>query len=190
MNYYKGIVLLIFFTSLLGCAAAGVVYTSDPYKKIDNAYSLMRQGRAIPAERLGKEALADFTKSSDKFGIAEAHLFFGQFYKHKTYRAYASYYKDGNEYDPTNGKAIFHSAKAVETFINLGNYTQAAKAEFSLANSYIKSDKNKACQLYDKSLVSYEKGKKLNPGESFWFDPRFNSFEDLVNAYKKGKNCV
>jgi len=188
MKQYKGMLLGIVILSLVGCSAAGVVHTNDPYKKIDQAYSLMNQGRAIPAERLAKEALSDFTKSNDKFGIAEAHVFFGQFYKHKTYRSYASYYKEGNEYDPTSGKSISHSAKAADVYIGIGNYTQAAKAQFALANAYLDSNKQKSCELYDESLESYNKGKKLNPRERFNFNPNFKSYEELVNAFKS-KYC-
>lgn len=41
-----------------GCAAVGVVETSDPWQKFLNACGLMSAGRVLPAEPMLRESLA------------------------------------------------------------------------------------------------------------------------------------
>ncbi|MFS1526319.1 hypothetical protein ACL7TT_19850 [Microbulbifer sp. 2304DJ12-6] len=98
----KCIVLVIISAYILGCAAAGVPYTSDPTEKLQNAYYLMNnEGRALPAEKLGLEALSDFKKVNNTYGEAEAEHFLGTFYKSQVYRSYSDFYIKHGEYDPT-----------------------------------------------------------------------------------------
>jgi len=189
MKNYRLLFLSCCLTILSGCAAFGVPYTSDPLTKLSYSYTLMNQGRPLPAEKLANEALESFTKDGNTFGMADVHIFFGQLYKHSSYRSFSKYYEEQGEYDPTNGKAIFHSQEAVELFESIGNFTQTAKAKFALANAYLGSNNEKACLLYDETLEAYEKGKTVNPGDSFQFNQYYKTFEGLVEAFK-GEYCV
>ena len=188
MNKLKLLSILFLTTAVLGCSSSGVIYTVDPMQKLVNGYDLMNQGRAIPAERLGKEALASFTGSSDQNGIAESHIFLGQLYKHKAYRDAADFYKKNNEYDPTNRKSISHTQQAIDIYEAMGNYVQMAKGQFALANAYLSSDNSKSCSLYEESITSIAKGKIENPGESFQFNPSYGSAEEMINSFK-AKYC-
>jgi len=186
----KGSVLIyVGMIFLTGCAAFGVPYTSDPYTKVDYSYTLLSQGRALPAEKLTNEALQEFIKTGDTRGEAEAHVFFGQFYKSPTYRSYAPFYKKQGEYDPSNDKAISHSLLAVELYEGINNYMQAAKAKFSLATAYLDVDQVKACNSFDETLVSYKKGETENPTETFQYNNYYGSFEGLIDAFKR-KFCT
>jgi len=171
-----------------GCSAFGVPYTSDPYTKIDYGYTLVNQGRALPAEKLAKEALKEFHETGNTRGIAEAHVFLGQFYKSPTYRSYAPFYKKHDEYDPGNGKAISHILRAVELYKELNNYTQVAKAKFALASAYLNNDRLKACEIFDETVMAYKKDKIENPEETFKYNQYYGNFEALVEAFK-GKFC-
>ena len=184
MKKYRCIIFFSIMAGLLGCSAAGVVYTSDPYKKLNNAYALMNQGRPIPAERSAKEALASYAESNNKAGVAESHIFFGQLYKHKSYELFDTSARQINE-ESSRDKSIYHSQKAVDIYTDLGNYTQAAKAKFALANGYVKKDKATACRLYDESVMDFTKGKRLNTTEGFKFNPKFKSFESMVASFKQ-----
>ena len=188
MKTVRILVLMLSGLVLFGCSAAGVPYTSDPNKKLDYAYALTHQHRGLPAEKLGKEALLSFEKKNDKYGAAEANVFLGQYYKSDLYRANASFYKRYNEYDETNGKSISYLGRAVSEFLEINNYMQASKSTFALANAYGKSDKDKVCELYDRSLELFAKGKIHNPRETFSFSSHFKSFEDMVFVFK-GKYC-
>lgn len=170
---------------LSGCAAALVPYTSDPNTKLKNSYSLVSAGRAIPAEKFAKEALETFESENNFEGMAEAHVFLGQFYRSQTYRRYSNFYKGIDSYDPTNGKSIHHSQLAVDIYSQIKNYTQKAKAKSVLATAYLTEDRNKACVLFDESLDAYAKGKEETPLESFEYNNYYGSFNGLIEAYKK-----
>lgn len=177
--------LVLIAITLSGCAAALVPYTSDPNKKLRNSYSLLSAGRAIPAEKFAKEALETFKNESNIEGMAEAHVFLGQFYKSQTYRRYEKFYRARDSYDPTNGKAIHHSQLAVDLYSQIMNYTQKAKAQSVLATAYLTEDRRKACVLFDESLKAYEIGKEETPLESFEYNDYYGSFNGLIEAYKK-----
>ena len=64
-----------FWLSLLmsGCAAIGVVATSDPHVKLNDAENLfITQNRPLPAERLIREAMAIYQERDDPHGLANA----------------------------------------------------------------------------------------------------------------------
>ena len=134
----KRVIISIISIFVLGCSAAGVPYTSDPMKKVSQAYQLMNTDlRGIAAERLGLQALADFEKSNDAYGIAEAHTFLGLFYKNKSYRDHKDFYIKHDEYDPTSAKSIKHFELAVDAFEKDGDYWGVSKAYFSMGNAYL-----------------------------------------------------
>ena len=170
---------------LSGCAAALVPYTSDPNTKLKNSYALLSTGRALPAEKFAKEALETFESENDFEGMAEAHVFLGQFYKSQTYRSYENFYKSNDSYDPSNGKSIHHSQLAVDLYHQIKNYTQQAKAKSVLATAYLTEDRNRACSLFDESLETYEIGKVETPLESFEYNTYYGSFNGLIEAYQQ-----
>jgi len=74
MNKYK-ITILVFVVALLtACAGVGVVATSDPLTKFNDAEHLfMKQGRPLIAERLIHEAMAIYKERGDNRGLGHAH---------------------------------------------------------------------------------------------------------------------
>jgi tetratricopeptide (TPR) repeat protein len=175
---------------LSGCAAALVPYTSDPYKKIEYAYSLWRDQRPQPAERLGKEALADFEKDNDIFGQAEAHHFLGNFYKSREYKNVNFF----PSYDPTSKTSINHFEKATVLYKQEKDMWGASKAIFSMANAY-SIDKNleKSCELLNESLRTY-KSAVLTPDSRgrthlHTHNPNFKDMESMIRGFMKHENC-
>ena len=80
------------------------------------------KGRRIAAEKLGKEALTDFRKLKNIYGVAEAHTFLGLFYNNKSFREFKVFYIQHNEYDPSAAKSIKHFTLAVKAFEQYGDY--------------------------------------------------------------------
>jgi hypothetical protein len=176
---------------LLGCAAAGVPYTSDPMTKLDYAYQLMNtDGRGLAAEKLGLEALTDLEKSNNLYGVAEAHTFLGLFYKNKSYRDHKDFYIKHNEYDPTTGKSIKHFQLAAKAFEKDGDYWGVSKALFSMGNAYI-SDKitDKGCEKYSESLFIYLSDKNVFKGRVHPHNPAFKSYDVMIQSFIN-KYCV
>ncbi|MGR6874964.1 hypothetical protein ACU6U9_22370 [Pseudomonas sp. HK3] len=171
---------------LQGCSAALVPYTSDPDKKLSYAYSLMNQGRIHPAERLGKESLNDFTELNNEFGMAESHVFLASLYKGTANATNPKFHVKFPDHDPKNGKAILHATKAIELFTKLNKLMQVSKTQFVLANFYLGQElKEKGCNLYDASIINYNKGVALDPNTGFAINnPNFKNFPDMVAAFK------
>ena len=170
---------------LLGCSAAGVPYTSDPWTKLNYAYQLMdTQGRGIAAEKLGLEALADFKKSKDIYGIAETQTLLGLFYKNRSYRDHKEFYIRHNEYDPTASTSIKHFEEAVKAFEEDGDYWGVSKALFSMGNAYTTDDDYvNACLKYNESLTIYQSDKNVFNGRVHPYNPAFKSFDSMIEAF-------
>jgi tetratricopeptide (TPR) repeat protein len=62
---------------LSGCAAVGVLPTSDPATKIRDAYDMMNQNRGEMAKKFATEALAIYENKNDLDGAARAHSVLG-----------------------------------------------------------------------------------------------------------------
>lgn len=174
---------------ILGCAAAGVPYTSDPTEKLNNAYYLMNsEGRALPAEKLGLEALADFKAANDIYGEAEAEHFLGTFYKSRVYRSYSDFYIKHNEYDPTAQKSISHFDNAIQAFERDGDYWGVSKSTFAMGNAYATdNDYENACRKYQEALDIYKSDKNIFMGRVHPHKTSYESYEAMINAFIKGK---
>ena len=145
----------------------------------------MAQGRWIPAERYVREALAIFKERNDKQGIADAYIAYGQYYK------YGGWCKFEKDFCPKGSisrpKSIEYFKKAAVIFKNLNSNFGEARAYFGLASAYGGGGQfAESCKTFDKALIAYKKGKgKEKP---FPFNRNFNSFEEMVNAFKE-KAC-
>ena len=181
----KRIIISIISIFVLGCSAAGVPYTSDPMKKVSQAYQLMNTDlRGIAAERLGLQALADFEKSNNAYGIAEAHTFLGLFYKNKSYRDHKDFYIKHDEYDPTSAKSIKHFELAVDAFEKDGDYWGVSKAYFSMGNAYlVDEDQINGCTQFNRSLTIYNSDKNVFKGRVHPHNPAFDSFDEMIEAF-------
>lgn len=169
------IIVLLAIISLVGCAAAGVVYTNDPYQKVSNSYTMMSHGRPIPAERFAKEALEQFKQDQDKYGQGEALVALGLLYK------------TGLMNKPQ--ESIISFEQAINLFTSIDDFPSLAKTKFALGNAYASiNNKEKQCALYSESLNDYEKGKELKPTATFKFNPAFSSFDAMVKAFQE-KYC-
>lgn len=170
---------------LFGCVAAGVPYTSDPITKLNYAYQLMEvQGRGLAAEKLGLEALADFEKSKDIYGVAEAHTFLGLFYKNRSYREHKEFYIKHNEYDPTASKSIKHLDLASKAFEEDGDYWGVSKALFAMGNAYLtNNDAANGCSKFNESLSIYRSEKNVVKDRVHPHNPAFTSFDAMIEAF-------
>ena len=62
---------------MAGCAAVGVLPTSDPGRKLGDANAMMAQGRALRARQFAAEAFAIYQNKGDAAGQARAHSVLG-----------------------------------------------------------------------------------------------------------------
>ncbi len=164
------------FTLILGCAAAGVPYTSDPDKKISYAYQLMSTNRYIPAKKLLDEAVEIYEKNKDIKGQVEANF------------AYGNYYKQVSDW--TSAKSKFSKSKEIAQ--NTDWQHAAARAEFELGIVSIElnnKDLTSFCPHAMKALNLYNKG--IKNGEQ-WTFKLFDGkpFSDLVKENQVAAGCI
>jgi tetratricopeptide (TPR) repeat protein len=177
--------------SLLGCAAIGVPATSDPDRKLAQAYQLMAIERFVPAERLIQETLDIYTKQGNEIGMAEAYHTFGNFYKNEIYHTkFARFYKSLGTYDGTYMRSIDNFSTARALFEKNENYAGVTKCLIGLGNAYsLRAEKDKACVSYDDALGFYNKAKQKDPSVRLPILTKYRDAEELINAFKQSEGC-
>lgn len=156
----------------------GVLPTSDPVKKIRDAYALMGRGRALRANQFASEALSVFESQNDLDGMARAHSVLGDINR------------DGHARDlPNYPEAKAQFTKAAEFYQKLNRpkwqafnvYAvagiQSNEGNSSEARDSLAQSKNIYSQSPDATLLpeSFEKGGAFS----------FSSFPDLEKSF----NC-
>jgi tetratricopeptide (TPR) repeat protein len=178
---------------LTGCAAFGVPYTSDPGKKLRDAYMLMDdQCRPLAAERLIGEALDSYRTNGDELGMAEAYHTFGNLYKFNCY--HTKWEKQLLETTGTHEKAYERSRenfqKAAELYEKHKDFMGVSQSYFGIGNVYgIQGDKQRACAFYDKSLAIYNEGKAQNPNARINILTGFRDFPTMIQGFKNENGC-
>lgn len=185
----KPVIVSIVVLALMGCAAAGVPYKNDPNQKLNQAYQLMNsEGRALPAEKLGLEALSQFGSQNNWYGVAESQYFLGTFYKSKVYRSYKEFYVKHNEYDPTSRKSISHFKEAILAFEKDGDYWGVSKSTFAMGNAYATdNDLESACSNYRNALEIYHSDKNVFKGRVHPHNPTFESYDSMIESFIEAK---
>jgi tetratricopeptide (TPR) repeat protein len=183
----KTSVLLIILLLIVGCSAALVPYTSDPSKKIDQAYALMDSGRPLPAEKLIDDALEIYQKEGNELGIAEVYHTYGNLYKTGIY--YSSS-RVSERRVKTKEEAVGYFQKAVDLYLNHNDFIGAAKCQFGIGQVYwVVGKKTEACAALDDSLASYNKAKERDPAARMPFRYHETEFPKVIQYTKEGVGC-
>lgn len=168
----------LFAVVMTGCSAFLVPHTNDPAEKLSYSKQLIGAKRAIPAQRLAKEALQTYEQDNNVSGASEAHFVLGILYKSDQGIARVS----GSD---SIDKSIHHLGKSKEGYLSINEKIQASKATFELAQAYRgKQDSKKYCSLYDESLSLYESGEGNE--KHFSFNPKFKSPAHVIQAHIDG----
>lgn len=177
---------------LFGCAAAGIPFTSDPKKKLQQSEQLLGLNRPIPAQKLIHEALDEYKKNNDEIGMAYSYQALGIFYQSQSYHQNKEFFEKFNEYDPTYEKSIENLKQAIKLFDKNSEYFSASNAAWNLAGSYQQQrNKEEACNAFDMSLDYHNQGKEIDPEKaaSASLPKGFSSMKDVVNTFKSNYGC-
>lgn len=100
MQSLKALLILCGSAALSACAAFGVVETSDPLGKLNDAEHLyMQQGRPLPAEKLIREAMAIYEERDDAHGLAAANRQYGGLLRSPAVLQYEKFYRENGFQD-------------------------------------------------------------------------------------------
>jgi len=191
---------LVFLSS---CAGVGIVASSDPLVKLNDAeYLFMHQNRPVPAESLILEAMAIYQKRDEPHGLGSANREYGDFLRSQAVvnweRAYSrnGFFDRSVTFDNRLEKAAEHYTKALEYYrvaevreIAAGEYDHLTNTYFNMGLSNAALDeKRQACVDFDRSLQAYEENMRRNPGAQ----PQGSNAGDVphtIAAAKKRTGC-
>lgn len=197
-NIKVSVSALILGVIFLGCAAMGVPATSDPDKKIGDAYMLFdRQQRPLPAERLIREAIEIYQEKNNDLGLAEAYRAYGFFFRsgalakwHKHYES-DGFMEEGATYANRHEKSIEYFEKSAAIFEKHHKNDALTNVHLNMGFTYeFANQPEKACDEYKKSLVSNQLHIKENPGVTFTLPEGFSSYEAYVTPMMDRLKCV
>ncbi len=178
---------------LVGCSGVGHVATSDPNRKINQAYSLMSQDRLLLAEDMIRQALVSFESAGDKPGMAEAYNAYGNLYKNDFYinGRWKAKFKELGTFDGTYMKSIENFSKCQDLYKQIGDGSGEAKCLLGAGNAYgLRGETNKACEHYKNALATYNNAKQA--GGNFK-EPQmltgYANMGELIEAFISKEGC-
>lgn len=195
--------LLVVFL-FAGCAGVGVVATSDPQTKLNDAEDLfLRQDRPLIAERLIREAMAIYQEQGDFHGLGNANREYADLLLSPSISGkWNTYYRENGfqdktvTYDNRTAKASEYYAKAVDSYVravdqlrSTNRYDALTNVYFNMAYSYYRlNDRVQACHFYDETLGAYNENIRRNPSATPFSTS--GTVADLVAAKKKQAGCA
>jgi tetratricopeptide (TPR) repeat protein len=163
---------------LSSCAGVGIVASSDPLVKLNDAeYLFMHENRPVPAESLILEAMAIYRKRDDPHGLGNANREYGDFLRSEAVtnwqRAYSrnGFFDHSVTYENRLERASEHYTKALEYYrvaetreLAAGEYDHLTNVYFNMGLSHwALGESAQACGAYDRALHSFEANMRRNP---------------------------
>jgi tetratricopeptide (TPR) repeat protein len=180
---------------LAGCAAFGVPATNDPKEKLSWAYTLMKNGRPLPAERLIKESIDIYSRENNVPMLAESYGLYGlleYFYpksKQKPNKtAIENFEKSLKYYDDFFTKNPLNNADPSYA----GYYFSASSCAEHLGNSYDpQTDHDQKCRAYAKCLEYNKIGMQIKPEAKINYPERwYKSYQEYVQSKQRAAKCI
>jgi hypothetical protein len=177
-----------------GCAAMLVPETKNPDEKLSWAYSLILNGRPLPAEKLIKEAVEIYSKDNNLAMLGYSYHLYGileyRFPKNddKTKKAAIEYFKISLKY--------FHEHFTQKPYKNddpsyASNYFRASSAAQHLGDSYDpKTNIDLVCQAYALSLKYNKLGMEIKPEAKINVTRDFSNFEEFIKSKQEKAKCI
>jgi tetratricopeptide (TPR) repeat protein len=164
---------------LSGCAGVGIVSTSDPAVKLNDAEVLfLRENRPLPAESLIREALVIYQERDDPHGLGNAHREYADLLKSPAvgnlepfYRKRGGFLDRSITFDNRLTKASEQYSLALENYRRAEQQELAASKYDALTNVYYNmawsnlalGARDEACTDFDRSLQAYNENMRRNP---------------------------
>jgi tetratricopeptide (TPR) repeat protein len=190
---------------LVGCAGVGIVASSDPLTKLNDAEDLfMRQDRPLPAERLIREAIAIYQERDDAHGLGNAYREYGDLLRSPSVVGkWQKFYRENGFQDKTvtldnriaksseyYAKALGYYGRAEQKHREAGEYDRLTNTYYNMAWSHSMLDeRDKACGYYDKTLEAYQENIRRNPTAKPYVPSGVGSVPDLIASVRRQAGC-
>jgi hypothetical protein len=189
-------VLLALPFLLIGCAGVGIVATSDPAVKLDDAFYLYeKHNRPLPAEMLIREALAIYEERGDQAGIGKAYLEYGKFFASDAVARWEYVYRrDGFRdksvtFDQRFAKSVEYLERARPLLWDAQQFDAVTNLDYNLGWSYVRTkQRDKTCEAFTRSLDAYEENIARHPTAKPQAG-QFASYPDAVASAKQQLGC-
>jgi len=197
VKFFKKIIMLVLPLLIFGCAAFGLPVTSDPAKKIGQAYQLFdEQQRPLPAEKLIRDSIDIYKEKNDLAGLSEAYRAYGFFFRSGAIEKWNKHYKSkgfletGATFENRYSYSIKYFKKARAIYLGNFRYDALANVYLNMGFTYAISKENmKACEMFDKSNANYEEHMKNHPDSKMNLPKGVVSYEDYIVEHKKRLSC-
>jgi len=198
----KRILALFLFSELInlfGCAAMGVVETSNPEIKLQDArYLFSKYDRPFPAERLIREAIEIYKEKNDQIGLANAYNMYGWFFQSPSIGGWASvnYKKHGfldksADFNSRYEKSIEYFEKARIIQIEKSAFDGLTNTYLGMGHTYgIMNSMTAACGAYESSLESYYRNIQVNPDAQVNVQDGYENPVDFIVTVQKQAGCI
>jgi tetratricopeptide (TPR) repeat protein len=188
---------------LPSCAGVGIVASSDPLVKLNDAeYLFTHDNRPVPAESLILEAMAIYRKRDEPHGLGNANREYGDFLKSQAVANWEKAYSRNGFFDRsvTFGnrleKASEHYTKALEYYriaetreIAAGEYDHLTNVYYNMGWSHLAlGAKEEACTDFGRALQAYAENMQRNPGVQPQ-GSKFGTVSETVAAAKQRAGC-
>jgi tetratricopeptide (TPR) repeat protein len=166
------------FLLLGGCAGIGIVASSDPLTKLEDAEHLfLKQDRPQPAGRLIREAIAIYQERDDPHGLGHGYREYGDFLRSTAVANHESYYRRFGFADKSitfenrlekasefYRKALTYYQRAEQQHQDAQKYDRLTNVYYNMAWShFVLGERGIACDYLDKSLDAHNENVRRNP---------------------------
>lgn len=181
---------------LAGCAAMGVVATSDPMKELGNAVGLFDHGRPLPAERMIIDALARCEKANNAVCDGEAYRVYGLFFQSAAVTEYVYFYQEHGfldksvTWDTRYEASILYFRKAAVIAQETDHYDVVSNIDYHIGRDFeYMHDTASACAEFDQSSNAHEEFQRKNPRATVRLVEGHGSFGDTIAEIKRKIGC-
>ena len=200
----KSAILVTGMLLLSACAGVGIVSTSDPLLKLNDAEVLfMRKDRPLPAERLIQEAMAIYQERDDPHGLGNAYREYGDLLRSPAVaRDEGVYRRDGFRdksitFDNRLSKANEYYTKALEYYrlaeqqeLAAGKYDALTNVYYNMAwCHWMLHELEEACADYDLALKAYGENTQRNPTAHPYVPHDSGTVADWLASAKRRVGC-
>ncbi len=191
------VVALSALALLTACAAAGVMTTTDPAKKLTDALDLFDHlDRPLPAERFIIEARDAYLASGDRVGLAESYRIYALFLRSVAVGEFADHYRSSGfmdasiTYEKRYSGALTYLSRAEHLYLEAHRSDMLSNIYFHMAMvSQLNGNLADACAFLDRSVranADYSAGHPAAPVE---VPQGYSSFREAIDARKKTISC-